>query len=111
LFDEDEGNSPLNRLSKGIDGGGGGGRLRMDFPGVGIVTDDEDAVDMGAGVGMMMSPGGGGAEEDCERDGLDRPGRLCRPEGWENIVLVLVLVLVVLGFAPYVDELKPREWL
>jgi hypothetical protein len=96
-LDEDEGSSPLNRLSENIDGGGGGGRLRMDFPGVGIVTEDEDAVDMGAGAGVMTRPGGGGgAEEDCERDELDKPGGLFRPVGWEDIVLVLVLF----GYGP-----------
>jgi hypothetical protein len=64
----------------------------MDFPGVGIVTEDEDAVDMGAGAGVMTRPGGGGAGEDCDRDGLDRRGVLCRPEEWDDIVLVLVLL-------------------
>jgi hypothetical protein len=97
LLDEDEGNSPSNRLSENIDGGGGdGGRLRMDFPGVGIVTEDEDAVDMGAGAETMTRLGGGGAEEVCERDALDKSGGLFRTERWEDIVLVLV----VLRYAP-----------
>jgi hypothetical protein len=66
--------------------------LRIDFPGVGIVTEDEDAVDMGVSAVVMTRPGGGGAGEDCERDRRDRPGGLCRSEGWDDIVLVLVLL-------------------
>jgi hypothetical protein len=65
--------------------------LRIAFPGVGIVAEDEDAVDMSAGAGAMTRPGGGCAGEGCERDGLNRPGGLCKPEEWEDIVLVLVL--------------------
>jgi hypothetical protein len=81
LLNEDEGSSPLNRLNENIDDGSGSNRLRMDFPGVGIVTEDEDAVDMDAGVRVMTRPGGGGPEDVCERDGLDKPGGLGRPEG------------------------------
>jgi hypothetical protein len=66
--------------------------LRIDFPGVGIVTKDEDAVDMGLGAVVMTRLGGGGAGEDCDRDGLDRPGELCRSDGWDDIALVLVLL-------------------
>jgi hypothetical protein len=47
---------------------------------------------MGVSVVVMTRPGGGGAGEDGDRDGLNRPGELCRPEGWDDIALVLVLL-------------------
>ena len=58
------GKSRLNRVK--MDCGGGGGRLRIDFPGVGIVTaDDEAGLELVAIV--IVVDGRRSRSEGCER--------------------------------------------